>query len=306
MSAVREPRRVLVVAGRSPELPLEQLFTAAPLAGWEAIPAEDFAAARFVLQHNLCDALLVDEPAYRQDGPAALDWLSERHRLPAVVLAPPKEEAEAAREKEPRVWLPRGESAPEAAALAAALDQAARLGDLQRERRRLGEALRQSRRQVDRLVRLLWQTLPLDASRHWLGQRHTLERLREEADRAKRYGSPLTVALGEVETREGGSDAPLPDWAAERVARGKRSCDVAGQYGPHGFLLLLVNTPAEGGAACCRRLQRVLEDPPGPARAYFGLAAVSHEAPTPPTLLRRAEDALEAAKADTKERLVCG
>jgi hypothetical protein len=309
MPTARPPRRVLVVAGRQPEFPLEQLFAAPPLAGWEAICADDFAAARFVLQHGPCDALLVDEPSYRRDGPAALDWLANRHGLPAVVLGRPEVDAGPTADEPLRVWLPAGGSVLDAAALAAALDQAARFAELQRDRRRLGETLRQSRRQVDRLLHLLWRTLPLDVNRRWLGQRHALERLREETDRTRRYGSPLTVALGEVEMPDRAPQTPLPDWAAERIVRSKRSCDVAGQYGPHGFVLLLVNTPLEGGAACCRRLQRLLEEtgePLPPPRAYFGLAAASGETPTPQALLRRAEDALEAAKAKEQERLVCG
>jgi GGDEF domain-containing protein len=301
MLADRQPRRVLLVAEPSPDLPLEKLFTAGPLAGWQAVPADSFAAARFVLQHHPCDLLVIDGAVYQRDGADAFDWLAGRHQLPAVVLAGAEDPAAVrADEGGTLVRLPAGPGGPDPQLLAAALDQADRLGRLQRSHRHLGEELQQSRRQVDRLVGLMWRTLPQDADRCWLSQRHMLERLREELARARRYGNPLTVALGEVQAPAAGGEAAeaLPDWAAEQVARGKRGCDLAGQYGPQGFMLLLVNTPPEGGAACCGRLKGALEQggPAGPVRAYFGLAAVSEEVQTAQRLLRRAEEQLEAAK----------
>src|SRR5262249_5484958 len=87
--------------------------------------------------------------------------------------------------------------------------------------------------------------------------------LQEEIGRAARHGIPFSVVLGEVWPR---ADNPLPPagWAqlsalaAERIVRAKRRCDVLGQYGPHGFMLLLANTPEPGAIAYCRRLEQYL------------------------------------------------
>ena len=115
-----------------------------------------------------------------------------------------------------------------------------------------------------------------------------------------------------------GSDmsAPTPNpeagqWVAQRLNRVKRRCDVAGHYGLHGFLLLMVHTPGKGGLTCCRRLQRILEAPAatnagprGPVRACFGLASHGTQTASPQALLRTAEDHLEAARIGAGDRLV--
>jgi diguanylate cyclase (GGDEF)-like protein len=130
-----------------------------------------------------------------------------------------------------------------------------------------------------------------------------LERLQEEVERVRRLGGPLCVVLGEL-LPVGEEDPAMADalatWAAEQVGRGKRRCDVAGQYGSHGFMLLLPRTGEAAALGLCRRLRQVLEEGPsgcGPLRACFGVAALEAEEGTSLTrLLRRAEDRLEAAK----------
>src|SRR5437764_433036 len=51
----------------------------------------------------------------------------------------------------------------------------------------------------------------------------------------------------------------LPEWTMDVIAKGKRRSDVAGQYGPDGFMLLMMHTPIKGGIHCCRRLQKAIE-----------------------------------------------
>jgi hypothetical protein len=84
---------------------------------------------------------------------------------------------------------------------------------------------------------------------------------------------------------------------------------VAGQSGPHGFQLLLVNTPPNGAVVCCRRLQKTLESTlttPGPVRTYFGLTGLADSGPGLAALLRRAEEHLDAARNGGDDRLVAG
>jgi GGDEF domain-containing protein len=114
------------------------------------------------------------------------------------------------------------------------------------------------------------------------------------------------VVLGELHPEEGSRPAlhgspELATWTVEQVTEGKRRCDVAGQYGPSGFMLLLPNTSGEGAAHCCRRIQVRLEQPaPGnglPAlQAVFGVVSLSPEVTTVKGLLSRAEERLEWAK----------
>ena len=88
----------------------------------------------------------------------------------------------------------------------------------------------------------------------WYNQRHMLERLDQEAARARRQGGDFTVVLAEVQgaRREQLSPAEtdhLATWTAARVTQAKRRSDVAGQYGPHGFMLLLPGATAVARSA---------------------------------------------------------
>src|SRR5262249_39077316 len=141
--------------------------------------------------------------------------------------------------------------------------QASRWQGLQRRIRRAVDGLQECRRQVSRLVTMLWESTPLEASTRWFTQRHMMERLQEEIARTARHGTPFSVVLGEMRLR---ADNPLqPEgWAhlsalaAEHIGRVKRRCDVIGQYGPHGFMLLLANTSEGNAVAFCRRLEQHL------------------------------------------------
>jgi diguanylate cyclase len=126
-----------------------------------------------------------------------------------------------------------------------------------------------------------------------------LERLDGEVARAERHGTPLSVALGEVQARRpegspGRDGLPLTAALGERIAGGIRRGDVAGRYGLEGFLLLLVNTPGPGAEACGRRLQGLLGQ--ARARVHFGIASHAADLRTPQALLGRAEQQLERAR----------
>jgi GGDEF domain-containing protein len=95
----------------------------------------------------------------------------------------------------------------------------------------------------------------------------------------------------------------LATWAAQRVGEVKRRCDVAGQYGLRGFMLLLPRGTAAEAEGACRRLRGVLERPAEggpfpPLHACFGTATLAAEADTVQGLLRRAEEGLERARAE--------
>jgi GGDEF domain-containing protein len=315
MSVEVERRRVLIAAATGELEALAEPFARGLVEGWEAGDAETFEQARFLLQHDTCDALLVDHSLLRPDDADGLDWLS-RQQAPVVYLAGPDPAAlAAALERGAGGWLPRELALARPALLAAVLNQAAARGDLRRSHRRLGEALGECRRQVRRLVTLLWAQSPAESHPRWFTQRHMMERLQEEIARTQRHGTPLAVVLGEVRAGDDGllpADAPqMAAWTAERVTRSKRRTDVAGQYGPGSFLLLLAHTPPAGAAVCCRRLRGVLEGagpqpdaPPGPVAAYFGISCFDSGRASAKSLLGRAEQCLERARGDDNGRVV--
>src|SRR5205807_10241227 len=107
---------------------------------------------------------------------------------------------------------------------------------------------------------------------------------------------PLAVLIAEARVSKGHGPASLA-WVAERLLRAKRCCEVVGQYGPHGFMLLLYATAA-GTTACRQRLAGILEQPPpsgvewsGPLLFSFG-EAVHTAGDTTRNLLCRAERSL--------------
>jgi diguanylate cyclase (GGDEF)-like protein len=299
-----------MIAATEPERArFRSLFRAGPLAGWEVVEADSFERARFLLQMDPCDVLLLDASLYPLGGTSGLAWLAGQHQTPVVFLADegPEVVLDALRHGAQH-WLPRRLAGDHPELLDALLRQAARHGEALRGRRRADEALDDCERRVSRLVGLLWESGE-DAERSgWLSQRQLMDRFHEELSRARRHGGPLAVVLGEVQGPGGGRlSAPegdrLAGWVRERISRGKRRCDVAGQYGPHGFLLLLPGATDDGAAGCCRRLRGLLEAPTEPAgRAFppppvcFGVAHYSSAAPSVKCLLRRAEERLELAK----------
>jgi diguanylate cyclase (GGDEF)-like protein len=249
------------------------------------------------------------------EGTIGLAWLGRQPDAPLVFLG--NEQAErfrAAYEHGASVCLPRSLTLGEPALLDAVLRRTVRGADLLRTHSRTKDTLLQCRRQVDRLVTMLWRTVPVEGDNHWFSQRHVLMRLQEEIARSDRHGVPLTVAVGEVQAPAGEPEqttVDLTDWMTDRVTSVKRRCDVAGQYGMQGFLLLMVNTPKQGGVTCCQRLRKALEDPGsaaggshGPIRACFGIATLSGETPSSQSLLSSAELALDAAKASAAEAIV--
>jgi hypothetical protein len=305
MAVEPERRRVLVAAREAERSRLRRLFGSPELPGWEVVEAETCERARFLNQLDPCDAVVVD--AGLAGGVEALAWLTGGDATPVLYLADATPEA--AREALRRgahCWLPRRPALEQPGLLAAALDRLAELGELRKRKESAETALRECRRQVDRLVDLLWEVVPGAGPGQWLSQRHVLLRCEEEVARSRRHAIPLSVVLGEVHGPNGppgpAEARDLASWAARRISQAKRRCDVAGQYGLHGFLLLLPHTTAAGAASCCQRLEGALQPPPGaarpraPLRLYTGIVDYSPETPSLKTMLSHAEEALDRAR----------
>ncbi len=311
MPAKWKRRRVLLAAAESERRRLRELFAGRPLLDWEVVEADSCRQARFIRQLDPCDLLVVDGSLPRQAG--ELEWLAGGEPGPVLFLADatPEGALEALRQGAD-TWLPRTLALEHPALLAAALERLAAFADVRRETWAATQSLADCRRQCDRLVDLLWEAVPGEGPGRWLSQRHLLERFEEEVARSRRHGNPLAVVLGEV--RHGGRAGSAGDrgphqevravasWTARRVSEIKRRSDVVGQYGLHGFLLLLPQTTEAGAAGCCRRLAAHLRPPADgtgpspPLHACFGVAAFAPDASTTQGLLRRAEESLEEAR----------
>jgi diguanylate cyclase (GGDEF)-like protein len=297
--------RVLLAAEERERAEFRELFQSESLSNWEVIEADSLERARFVLQLDPCDVLLLDCSLYRAGASDDLSWLAGQRRVPVLFLADGESETVAAALRQgAHYWLPRELARRHAHVLAVMLQQAAEFGELHRRGQETTQALEDARRQVTRLVNLLWEAVPGEGRARWFTQRHMLERLEEEVIRAQRYGGPLAVILGEV-------DGPPPEqaaageaatWTVDRISRVKRRSDVAGQYGLQGFMMLLPQTDEAGATGCCTRLRQILEQPAepsapfGPLHVWFGIACFSHDSPSVKSLLSRAEERLERVK----------
>jgi diguanylate cyclase (GGDEF)-like protein len=305
-------RRVLLVGA---DAEVQRLFAQPALAGWDAVGIDSSMAAP-LLKSTPCELLLATENHHRQVGLDGIEWLAQQQAMPILLVADlPADTVAQAYVRGASLWLPRHQVLEHPSLLAGALHRLAEWKEIQERHLTARRSLEECRRQVNRLVALLSRTGTLDEDNQWYTQRHMLERLHEEIARAQRHATPLSLALGEVRSLYGeelAQDwADLVDWTAARLARGKRRCDIIGQYGVDGFMLLMTHTPSVGGLTCCRRLQEYLEmspepgkGPRGPVQAYFGVAGFSPEAATVQRLLRVAEEHLEAARRNRRERVV--
>src|SRR5437899_27432 len=62
-------------------------FTQTPLDQWDLLEADSFERVRFLLQHNACDALLVDESLQPQIATEGLAWLVKLSKAPLVYVS---------------------------------------------------------------------------------------------------------------------------------------------------------------------------------------------------------------------------
>jgi GGDEF domain-containing protein len=273
---------------------------------WEAAQADTLEQAQFVTQLHPADAVVLDTVLA---GPGFSESLAGLVRdVPAPVVLVGDAEAPLVVEALQRgaLWLP-AEAAGRPAVLTAVLDQVACIGRERRQALADRAALAESQERIKRLVELLWEATPGEGPARWFTQRYMLERLDEEVARSQRYGVPLSVVIGEMRLEPGEKLRPehsnrLARWLAECIGNGKRRSDVAGQYGLHGFMLLLPQSSTEQAREACKRMRNLLADPPHDdlprVHACFGLASAPSDVSTVQGLLRRAEERLEQELAD--------
>jgi diguanylate cyclase (GGDEF)-like protein len=296
--------RLLLVAGAKQRPSLLSLLDRDR---WEPAEADSLQQARFMLQAQHFDAGVIGGSLAGPGWGDGLAWLAGHLSSPLLVVGEMEMESVVAALGQGAIWLPEEPVLRHPPLMNAVLDQAIRLGN---ERQRAGAEhvrLRACQGHVDRLLALLWKATPVEGQGRWGTQRYLLERLDEEVARSQRYGAPLSVVLGELNTQTGERLGPeqaqlVAGWLADRIGKEMRRCDVAGQYGLHGFILLLPQASEQQARGACARLGALLNHPPHPdlpaLHACFGLASVPTDVPSVQGLLRRAEERLEQARAE--------
>ncbi|MFN4089701.1 MAG: diguanylate cyclase [Alphaproteobacteria bacterium] len=190
-----------------------------------------------------------------------------------------------------------------------------------RQRRLLGRIMRISDRAQAQLrdVNLTLQAASLtDPLTGLANRRHLLERFRREAIRAKRTGAPIVVFLADVDRFKivndtwghATGDAVLAS-LAELLQAQLREYDLCGRWGGEEFLILLPETPIEGGMIVAEKLRvAVAEARPGGERRpdmrvslSVGVALHDTDQPVEHTI-QRADAALYAAKIGGRNRCV--
>jgi len=168
-----------------------------------------------------------------------------------------------------------------------------------------------------RLHRQVEQQARVDGLTGLSNRRACEDALRQELQRAERFGKELTVILADldgfktVNDRHGhpAGDLVLREFAL-RLRETLREIDVAARWGGEEFCLLLPETDAAGGAQLAERARAALEDVPIAAAdgsqlrvtASFGVAAFP-EHPSVEALIDAADGALYDAKRSGKNRV---
>jgi diguanylate cyclase (GGDEF)-like protein len=161
---------------------------------------------------------------------------------------------------------------------------------------------------VERLTTCLAENKVLDDATGLCNRSHFVEVTGQEIQRAKRYRTPLSLALVEVDFEP---HEPLPDvWEREKrlrlysdgIVRNIRGCDIIGRCDPQRFGLLFPQIDAESALMICSRLRMLLERESAgahgaPVKIAFGVAGLRLESEEKAVdLLDRAAAALRKAK----------
>jgi len=166
----------------------------------------------------------------------------------------------------------------------------------------------------------LWEAAITDGLTQLYVRRFIMHRLLEEVRRARRYGTPLTLIMGDIDHFKNVNDQhghPVGDVVLSGCARIVRSglregVDLPGRYGGEEFLIVLPLTPADSGMIVAGRLRERIADASFPAgdgeplrvTMSFGVAGFDPASPeSAESLLERADRALYQSKEAGRDRV---
>jgi diguanylate cyclase (GGDEF)-like protein len=171
------------------------------------------------------------------------------------------------------------------------------------------------RERIDRLIGDLERTASTDGLTGIANRRTWNEAFEREMERARRAGTPLSVALFDIDRFKAINDCfghAEGDKALVRfatlLATECRSFDVPGRLGGEEFGLLLVGSPSEGAAAFASRLRRRLElvtqHDLTPFTVSCGIAELDVHGYDPEHVMLAADRALYRAKHEGRDRFI--
>jgi diguanylate cyclase (GGDEF)-like protein len=149
-----------------------------------------------------------------------------------------------------------------------------------------------------------------------LNRNSILEKLDDELSRAARAGNPVSVLMADLDRFKSindchghlAGDAVLRE-AARRLKSTARRYDSVGRYGGEEFLIVLPGCDASQAAVQAERMRQAIgatpfqtPSQPVPVTASLGVACCYNCAPG--ALVRKADDALYAAKAKGRNQVV--
>ena len=173
--------------------------------------------------------------------------------------------------------------------------------------------------QKSRLVVELERQTREDSLTGLANRRRLDQRLRDEFDRAARYGRPLAVAIADLDHFKDVNDRwthAIGDAVLKRVASvlsaEVRHTDLVARYGGEEFVLVLVETRADAAAAVCEKVRIALAThdftgiAPGLAITVSIGWCADTSLPGPESMLGAADAALYRAKAAGRNRTAGG
>jgi diguanylate cyclase (GGDEF)-like protein len=175
--------------------------------------------------------------------------------------------------------------------------------------------IRSLRERVDLLIGRLYEAARTDPLTQLPNRRAFRELLDLEVERASRAHGQVALVVGGLDHFQEVNDRcgqRTGDAALQRVAlllrAGKRSIDGLARVGGEEFALLLPDTNAHDALALAERLRCGLRDEFSadavPVTISFGIASFGEHGQTAASLLRAADEALYAAKANGRDRAV--
>jgi diguanylate cyclase (GGDEF)-like protein len=174
-------------------------------------------------------------------------------------------------------------------------------------------ALQDANAQLQEANARLQALATLDGLTGIYNHRAAKERLAAEWNRARRYQTPLSVLMLDVDKFKQYNDSfghPAGDEVLKGVARllkeKARDSDIVARYGGEEFILILPNTGEEAAVLFAERLRLAIEEeawPLRPVTASFGAATMTPAMASMDDLVSAADRALYASKEGGRNRV---